>query len=151
MPNIERRYGNSMTMERKNKNWKRRSKEKTNKEKIWNSTVGVHDMSEISGTGLGKYDTNPYKKNGKGKQRNSQEEKKTGNNWPRIGKTWWPMDREDNWKLIGRNNAGKPEERTLEKKNRKNDQDDRKCGLYDIWKWKMIEEKFWKYESCKWK
>ena len=44
-------------------------------------------MSEISGTGLGKYDTNPYKKIGKGKQRNSQEEKKTGNNWPRIRKT----------------------------------------------------------------
>ena len=38
---------------------KRRSKQKTNKEKIWNLTVGVHDMSEISGTEFGKYDTNP--------------------------------------------------------------------------------------------
>ena len=37
---------------------KRRNEEKTNEEKIWNLTVGVHDMSEISGTELGKYDTN---------------------------------------------------------------------------------------------
>ena len=59
------------------------------------------------------------------------------------------MGREDNWKLIGRNNMGKPEERTLEKKNRKNDEDDKKCGIHDIWKWKMIKEKFWKHESCK--
>ena len=41
----------------------------------------------------------------------------------------------------GRNNVGKSEERTLEKKNRKNDQDDGKCGIYDTWKWKMINEK----------
>ena len=47
-----------------------------------------------------------------------------------------------------RNNVGNPEERRLEK-NRKNDRDDGKCGIYDIRK--MIEEKFLKYESCKWK
>ena len=40
----------------------------------------------------------------------------------------WLTDREDNWELIGRNNMGKPQERTLEKKNRKNDQDDGKCS-----------------------
>ena len=61
------------------------------------------------------------------------------------------MDKEENWKLIRRNNVGQPEERTLGKKNRKNDQDDEKCRIYDLWKWKMIEEKLWKYESCKWK
>ena len=32
---------------------------KKNKEKIWNLTVGVHAMNEISGTELGKYDRNP--------------------------------------------------------------------------------------------
>ena len=61
-PSIERRYGNygnSETMTRKNESWKRKSKEKTNKEKNWNLAVGVHDMSEISGTELEKYDTNP--------------------------------------------------------------------------------------------
>ena len=52
MPSIERRYGNSETMEKKNGNSKRRSKEKTYKEKIWNLTVGVHGMSAISGTKL---------------------------------------------------------------------------------------------------
>ena len=41
--------------------------------------VGVYDMSEISGTELGKYSIRIRKKIGKGKQRNSQEERKTGN------------------------------------------------------------------------
>ena len=36
-----------------------KNKEKPNKEIIWNFTVGVYDMSEISGTELGKHDTNP--------------------------------------------------------------------------------------------
>ena len=60
-------------------------------------------------------------------------------------------EREDNSKLFRRNNVGKPKERILEKKNRKNDQDDGTCRMYDVWKYKIIEEKFWKYESCKWK
>ena len=36
-----------------------KNKEKPNKEIIWNLTVGVYDMSEISGTELEKHDTNP--------------------------------------------------------------------------------------------
>ena len=59
MLSIERWYGNSETMERKNRNWKRRSEDKTNKQKIWNWTVSVHGMSEVSDTELGKYDTSP--------------------------------------------------------------------------------------------
>ena len=38
---------------------KEKQEKKTKKEKIWDLKVGVHDMSEISGTELGKYDTNP--------------------------------------------------------------------------------------------
>ena len=33
------------------------AKKKTDKEKIWNLTVDVHDMSQISGTELGKCET----------------------------------------------------------------------------------------------
>ena len=46
MPSIERRYGNSETIETE--------KEKTHKEKIWNLTIGVQDISKISGSELGK-------------------------------------------------------------------------------------------------
>ena len=93
----------------------------------------------------------------KKESREIQEERKTGNvivgkkNTSKIGKMCCLTDREDNWKLIERNNFGKPKETTLEKKNRANDQDDGKCRISDIWKWKMIEEKFWKHESCRWK
>ena len=52
----ERRYGNSQIREKNNENWNRRSRE-IDKQKMRNLTVGVHDMSEISGTELGKYDT----------------------------------------------------------------------------------------------
>ena len=57
MPSDERRYENSETRKRSDENWKRRSRE-IHKMKIQNLTVGVRDMSEISGTELGKYDTN---------------------------------------------------------------------------------------------
>ena len=85
-------------------------------------------------------------------QRNSQEERKTGNvssgkkNTSEInGYEYWEnvTHREDNWKLIGRNNVGKPEERILEKRNRKNEQDDGKWymkiendrrEILEIWK-----------------
>ena len=39
----------------------------------------LHNMSELSGTELGKYSIRIRKKIGKGKQRNSLEEMKTGN------------------------------------------------------------------------
>ena len=39
--------------------------------------------------------------------------------------------------------------RTLERKHRRNDQDENgKCGIYDIWKLKMVEEKVWKHNRC---
>ena len=52
MPSDERRYRNLETRERNDENWKRRSRE-TDKEKIDNLTVSVHDMNEISGTEKG--------------------------------------------------------------------------------------------------
>ena len=36
---------------------------------------------------------------------------------------------------------GKPEERTLKKMNWKNDQDDGKCGIYDIWKMHRVNDR----------
>ena len=48
MPSDESRYGNSETMERNDKNWRRRSRETVKKEKIENLSVSVHAISVIS-------------------------------------------------------------------------------------------------------
>ena len=56
MPSDDRQYGNSEKRKRNDENWQRRSRE-TDNEKIGNLTVRVHDISGISGTKLGKYDT----------------------------------------------------------------------------------------------
>ena len=154
MPSIERRYENLEKMETE------KGEKKTNKEKIWNLTVCYtwHEWNKLHRIGKIRYEflkklekksRETVKKRGKVEMWHP-EKKCERNNWPRIGKMWWSPDREDNWwKMIGRNNVGKLEERTLEKKNQKNDQDDGKCEMYDIWK--MIEEKSWKNESfiCK--
>ena len=114
---------------------------------IWNLKVGIYDMSEISGTELGKCRETVKKRGKLGKWHLTKNTSEITGHKLRKCDGRWTGKTAGNWLEGGSWKKGHWKRRTEKTaKTIKNVE----YMIYENGKC-MIEEKFWKYESCKWK